>query len=139
MFEQMFDEYRKAVDSSFKVQQDMCRQLLNGWSVKPADVTKALDRGAINDQIHGFQRKWSHTLVEIMEKNREVFNQQYKSGIDAIASAFHLTEARTPEQYWRLTHEFWQKSIYTYKTALEAQSKYVEGLGEIWQEMVTRR
>ena len=94
MFEQMFDEYRKAVDSSFKVQQDMCRQLLNGWSVKPADVTKALDRGAINDQIHGFQRKWSHTLVEIMEKNREVFNQQYKSGIDAIASAFHLTKAR---------------------------------------------
>jgi hypothetical protein len=138
MFEQIFDEYRRAVDSSFKVQQEMYRQWMNGWPVKPPDVTKAVDRGAITDQIHSYQEEWSQTLADTMEKHRKALNQQYKSGIDAIESAFRMTEARTPEQYWRLTQEFWRKSIDTYKTTCEAQSKYLEGLSGMWLEMVTR-
>ena len=72
MFEQIFDEYRKAVDSSFKMQQEMYRQWMNGWPVKPPDVTKAVDRGAFKDQIRSYQKKWSQTLAESMEKHREV-------------------------------------------------------------------
>ena len=138
MFEQIFDEYRKAVDSSFKLQQELYRQWMNGWPVKPTDVTKAVDRGAFQDQIRSHQKKWSQTLAESMEKHRESLNQQYKSGIDAIASAYRTTEAQTPEEYWRLTQEFWRKSIDSYKTTFEAQSKYVEGLAQMWLEMVTR-
>ena len=92
MFEQIFDEYRKAVDSSFKMQQEMYRQWMNGWPVKPPDVAKAVDRGAFQDQIRAYQKKWSQTLAESMEKHRESLNQQYKSGIDAIASAYRTTE-----------------------------------------------
>jgi hypothetical protein len=73
-----------------------------------------------------------------MDKNREALNQQYKSGIDAIESVFRMTEARTPEEYWRLTQEFWRKSIDSYKTTFESQSKYVEGLAHMWLEMATR-
>jgi hypothetical protein len=138
MFEQVFDEYRKVVDSSFKMQQDMYRHWMNGWPVKSPEVSKVVERGAIKDQIHNYQRKWSQTLAEIMEKNREILNQQYKCGIDAIASAFHVTQARTPEQYWRSTQEFWRRSFDTYKTSVEAQSKYVEGLAETWLELVCR-
>jgi len=143
MFEQIFDEYRRAVDSSFKMQQEMYRQWMNGWPVKwpdvtKADVTKAVDRGVVKDQICSYQKKWSQTLAETMEKHREALNQQYKSGIDTIASTFRMTEARTPEEYWRLTQEFWRKSIDFYKRTFEAQSKYVEGLAQMWLEMVTR-
>ena len=138
MFEQIFDEYRRAVDSSFKMQQEMYRQWMNGWPVKWPDVTKAVDRGVVKDQICSYQKKWSQTLAETMEKHREALNQQYKSGIDTIASTFRMTEARTPEECWRLTQEFWRKSIDFYKTTVEAQSKYVEGLAQMWLEMVTR-
>ena len=138
MFERIFDEYRQAVDSSFKMQQEMYRQWMNGWPIKPPDVTKPADRGAIKDQIRCYQRKWSETLAETMEKNRELLNHQYKSGIDAIESAFRMTEARTPEECWRLTQEFWRKSIDSYKTTFESQSKYVKGLAEMWLEMVIR-
>jgi len=57
MFEQIFDEYRKAVDSSFKMQQELYRQWMNGWPVKPPDVEKAVDRGAFQDQIRAHQKK----------------------------------------------------------------------------------
>ncbi len=138
MFEQIFDEYRKAVDSSFNMQREMYRQWMNGWPVKPPDVTKAVDRGEVKDEIRSYQKKWSQTLAEAMETHREALTQQYKSGIDAIASAYRMTEARTPEEYWRLTQEFWRKSIDSYKTTFEAQSKYVESLAHMWLEMVTR-
>jgi len=138
MFEQIFDEYRRAVDSSFKMQQELYRQWMNGWPVKPPDVTQAVDRGVVKDQIRSYQKKWSQTLAEGMEKHREALNQQYKSGIAAIESAFRMTEAKTPEECWRLTQEFWRKSIDTYKTTFETQSKYVEELAHMWQEMVTR-
>ena len=39
MFEQIFEEYRKAVDSSLKMQQEMYRQWMNGWPVNPSEVT----------------------------------------------------------------------------------------------------
>jgi len=138
MFEQIFDEYRKAVDSSLKMQQEMYRQWMNGWPVKPPDVTPVMDRGAVKEQIRSYQKKWSHTLAETMEEQRESLNEQYKSGIETIESAFRTTEAKTPEEFWRLTQEFWRKSIDSYKTAFQAQSKYVQDLAQMWQDMMTR-
>ena len=54
-----------------------------------------------------------------------------------IQSAFQTTEAKTPEECWRLTQEFWRKSIDQYKTAFEAQTKYVQDLSQMWLDMVT--
>jgi hypothetical protein len=138
MFEQIFDEYRKAVDSALKMQEEMYRQWMNGWPIKPPDVTSAEDRGVVKEQIRSYQKKWSDTLAETMEKHREALNEQYKSGILAIESAFRTTEATTPEEYWRLTQEFWRKSIDTYKSAFESQGKYVQDLAQMWLDMMTR-
>jgi hypothetical protein len=137
MFEQIFDEYRKAVESSFQLQQEMYREWMNGWPIKPP-VAEALTRGAAKDQVHAYQRKWSEMLSETLEKHREALNAQYQSGIEAIQSAFQTSEAKTPEEYWRLTQEFWRKSIDSYKSAFETQGKYLQGLAEMWLEMVTR-
>ncbi|MFO0888448.1 MAG: hypothetical protein U0790_04790 [Isosphaeraceae bacterium] len=138
MFEQIFDEYRKAVEQSFQMQREMYRQWMNGWPIKPPEVPDGAVAREVKDQIHSYQRKWSRTLSETMDRHRESLNAQYKSGIEAIQSAFRTTEAKTPEEYWRLTQEFWRKSIDSYKTAYEAQSKYVQSLAEMWLEMITR-
>ena len=95
-------------------------------------------RAAVKEQIRSYQERWSETLAETLEKHREMLNAQYKSGIEAIQSAFRTTEARTPEEYWRLTQEFWRKSIDSYKTAFEVQSKYVQGLAQMWPDMITK-
>ena len=137
MFEQIFDEYRKAVEASFQMQQQLYRQWMNGWPVKPPDVG-AVDGPAVKEQIRSYQKQWSETLAETMENHREALNAQYKDGIEAIELAFRTTEARTPEQYWRLTQEFWRKSIDSYKTAFETQSMYVSNLAQMWLDMVTR-
>ncbi len=138
MFERIFDEYRKAVESSFEMQHELYRQWMNGWPVKPPQGAAGVPAGDVKEQIHSYQKKWSRTLAETMERHREALNEQYKSGIEAIQTAFQTTEANTPEEYWRLTQEFWRKSIDSYKTAYESQSKYLQSLAEMWLEMVTR-
>jgi hypothetical protein len=134
MFEQIFDEYRKAVDSSFKMQQDLYRQWMNNWPVKTPDASE----GTVEDQIRSYQKQWNDTLAATLEKHREALNSQYRSGIEAIQSAFRTSDAKTPEEYWRLTQEFWRKSIDLYKTAFEAQGKYVQTLAQMWFDMVSK-
>jgi hypothetical protein len=138
MFEKIFDDYRKAVESSFKMQQQMYRQWMNGWPVKTPGGAGGVRGGAVEEEIRDYQKRWSSALAEILEQHRETLNNQYKSGIEAIDSAFRTTEARTPEEYWRLTQEFWRKSIDSYKTAFEAQSHYVQGLAKMWTDMITQ-
>jgi hypothetical protein len=138
MFEQIFEEYRNAVDSSLQMQQEMYRQWMNGWPIKPSDVANGPAAGSIAEQVASYRREWSSKLAEAMDRHREVLNAQYKAGIDAIQSAFKTADARTPEEYWRLTQEFWRKSIDSFKTAYESQSKYLQSLAEMWMEMITR-
>jgi hypothetical protein len=137
MFETIFDDYRKAVDSSFKMQQQMYRQWMNGWPIKTPGEAGGAQGEAVEDRVRAYQKRWSETLAETLEKHRETLNAQYKNGIEAIESAFRTTEAKTPEEYWRLTQEFWRKSIDSYKTAFESQSKYVQSLAQMWTDMVT--
>jgi hypothetical protein len=138
MSEDIFEGYRKAVASSFTIQQEMHRRWMNGWPVQRPVVKHDVDQGSVKEQVLSYLEKWSRTLAETLEKHREVLHDQYKSGIDAIASAFRTSEAKTPEEYSRLTQEFWRKSIDSYKTALETQSKYLQGLAEMWLDMVTK-
>jgi hypothetical protein len=138
MFEQIFDEYRKAVDSSFKMQEEMCRRWLNGWPIKPQNNTVEATHIAVEEKIRSYREQWSDTLAQTLENHRETLNAQYRSGIEAIRSAFQTTEAKTPEEYWRLTQEFWRKSIDLYKTAFEAQTKHVQKVSQMWLDMVTK-
>jgi hypothetical protein len=138
MFEQIFDEYRKAVDSSFKLQEEMYRQWLNGWPIKSPGDAAGASRAAVEEKIRSYRQQWSDTLAQTLENHRETLSAQYKSGIEAIRSAFRTTEAKTPEEYWRLTQEFWRKSIDLYKTSFEAQTKHVQNLSQMWLDMVTK-
>ncbi len=138
MFEEIFDQYRSAVESSFRLQQDLYRQWMNGLPMQPPEVAARADPAAIKEKVSDYQQRWRETLMATMEKHRHALNLQYKEGIEAIQAAFRSTEAKTPEEYWRLTQEFWRKSIDSFKTAFEAQSKYVQGLAEMWLELALK-
>jgi hypothetical protein len=139
MFEKIFDEYRKALDSSFAMQQEMFRQWMNGWPAKKGLEPARDGQESVEEQVRSYQKQWSETLAETLNKHREQLDAQYRSGIEAIETAFRTTEAKTPEEYWRLTQEFWRKSIDSFKMAFEAQTNYLQGLAEIWMEMLTKK
>ena len=138
MFEQIFEQYRKVVESSFEMQRELYREWMNGLPVKPPDIGTSVEQGAAREQIRTYQERWNQTLADTLEQHRKLLNEQYHQGIDAISAAFHTTEAKTPEEFWRLTQEFWRKSIDSFKTAFQTQVKYVQNLAVMWSELVTR-
>lgn len=138
MFEQIFDQYRKAVETSFEMQQEMYRQWMNGLPVKPPDIGTNVDLKVAKEQIRTYQEQWSQTVSETLEQHREMLHEQYQQGIDTISAAFRTTEAKTSEEYWRLTQEFWRKSIDSFKTTFQAQTKYIQNLSSMWLDLFTR-
>ncbi|MGC8639928.1 MAG: hypothetical protein ACP5XB_08650 [Isosphaeraceae bacterium] len=138
MFEQIFDQYRKVVESSFETQQDLYREWMNGLPIKPPDLGSSVDHEAAQEHIRTYRERWNETLAEMLEQHRKALNEQYQQGIQAIEAAFRTTEAKTPEEFWRLTQEFWRKSIDSFKTALQIQTKYVQNLASMWFDLITR-
>jgi hypothetical protein len=138
MFEQIFDQYRKVVESSFEMQQELYREWMNGLPVKPPDAGTSVEQGASQDRIRTYQERWNQTLADTLEQHRKVLNEQYQQGIEAIEAAFRTTEAKTPEEFWRLTQEFWRKSIDSFKTAFQTQTKYLQNLASMWMDLMTR-
>lgn len=138
MFEQIFDQYRRAVDSSFEMRQEMYRQWMNGLPVKPADLAASGAPDQARDELRHYQERWSRTVAEALERHRAVLNEQYRQGVEAISSAFRTTEAKTPEEFWRLTQEFWRKAIDSYKKAFQTQTRYLQNLAGMWLELVTK-
>lgn len=140
MFEQIYDTFRKATESSFQMQQDMLKQWMSGWPNPMQNIGGGAVPSAsmLEDQVKAYQKQWLETFTNSLNKHREALDAQYKSGIQAIESAFRTSEAKSPEEYRRLTEEFWRKSFESLKSAFENQFKDFQGLVEKWFEMATK-
>ena len=135
MFEQIFDQYRKAVESSFEMQQEMYREWMNGLPVKPPDVGSSASQRRSKEQIQSYQEAVEPDPGGDAGTAPQGAQRAVPAGHRGDLSAFRTTEAKTPEEFWRLTQEFWRKSIDSYKTAFQTQTKYVQNLASMWLEL----
>jgi hypothetical protein len=115
MVDQLFDTFRKASESSLHMQQELFKQWARQWgSVAPQE-------GASSDIGRTAQKRWVALGVELLDKHRESLDATYKSGIALIEQSFNTSEAKSPDDYRRLTEELWRKLFETYKSQSEAQ------------------
>ena len=122
MFDQVLDNLRKATDSTIHLQQEMFRQWFQQWTQVPGIPTPGtMIVNSWADQVHAFQRKWSQTVADMLNKHRETLDSQYRAGIRTIEDAFRVGEAKDPAQFRKLTEELWRSSFDCMKTVMEAQ------------------
>jgi hypothetical protein len=147
MFDMILDNYRKAAESTMKVQQDMLRNWTTQWPQMfgsgafgvPSTPTAATMPGAAwLEQMSDAQRKWAETVTEILNKHRESLDAQYRAGIKTIEDAFKVGEARDPQQFRRLTEELWRHSFDCLKTVAESQMRDVQSAIQKWFEVVSK-
>jgi hypothetical protein len=116
MVDQLLDNFRKASESSLQMQQELFKQWTKQWSSvvpQPADASSDAGRTA--------QKRWVALGVELINKHRESLDAAYRSGIEIIEQSVGTSEAKSPEDYRRLTEELWRKLFETYKSQTEAQ------------------
>jgi hypothetical protein len=115
MVDQLFDNFRKASESSLQMQQELFKQ----WTQQLGSV--APGAGASSDVGRTVQKRWVALGVELLNKHRESLDATYKSGIQIIEQSFGASEAKSPDDYRRLTEELWGKLFETYKSQTQAQ------------------
>jgi len=130
MLDQVFDSLRTASESSVQMQQEMFKQWTRQWSGAPVNAA-----GVSAEWVQKFQKGWIEFATDSLNKHRKSLDSVYSAGIGAIEQTFRLSEAKTPEDYRRLTEELWRKLYDTFKDQSETQlrdfQKSVEKLFEL--------
>jgi len=155
MFDMILENYRKATESTMKLQQDVLRT----WTMQlpqmfgpqtfqlpfmggPASTStshgSAMPGAAWLGQLSDAQKKWGETVTDMLNKHRESLDAQYKAGIRTIEEAFKVGEAKDPQQFRRLTEELWKHSFECLKTVAEAQTRDVQAAMEKFYEVASK-
>jgi len=141
----ILENYRKATESTMKLQQDVLRTWTMQWPQMfglpftggPASGS-AMPGAAWLGQLSEAQKKWGETVTDMLNKHREPLDAQYKAGIWTIEEAFKVGEAKDPQQFRRLTEELWKLSFECLKAVADAQTRNVQAAMEKFYEVASK-
>jgi hypothetical protein len=115
MFDQLIDGVRKASESSLQMQQEMFKHWTRMFT---APATEA---GATTEWGRNSQKRWLELGVEMLNRQREAVDAMYKAGIQLIEQTFHVTEAKSADDYRRMIEDLWRKLFDLQKAQSESQ------------------
>jgi hypothetical protein len=132
MFEDVFQNIRKAAEANLKLQQEAMQQWTGLWPGMPTS------QPAWVDKVQKFQKQWTETVSELVTKHREVLDQQYQAAVESLDAAFKVSEASTPEEFRRRSEQFCRKAVDCLKEITESQVKEFQDSAAKWTQLVTK-
>lgn len=132
MFDQLFESFRKASESSLQAQQEMLKQWVQQW---PTPMNTPSISG---EQSAAFQKRWLESMTETLNRHREVLDSSYRSGIQVIEQAFRVSDAKSPEDYRRIVEDLWRKLSETFKEQSETQVRELQKAAERWLDVTQK-
>ncbi len=132
MLDQLFESFRTASESTMKAQQEMMKQWLSNW---PAAGPNAA--GISGDWNGPVKQRWMQSATEALNRQRQLLDSMYESGIRLIEQSFRVTDAKSPEDYRQGLEELWGKMSETIKEQSEAQFREFRSALEKWSEVAT--
>jgi hypothetical protein len=132
MFDLVFESLKKATDTTLRMQQEMYEKWVSLWpGMRPTPA-------AFAEPAAKFQKKWAEFYEEVLKKQRETLDTQFKAGLKNIEDAFRLAEIKGPEELRAKTAELWQKIFETLRQSAEAQLRDFQTITARWAELVTK-
>jgi predicted patatin/cPLA2 family phospholipase len=89
------------------------------------------------EQAQRFRKRWAETVNELIKRQRETTEAQFKVGVQNIEKAFQIGEVKSPEELRARTIELWQKCFEAVLQLSEAQTRDFQVAVEKWLELVT--
>lgn len=132
LFEDAFQNVRKAAEANLKMQQEMFGQWSALWPGFPTP------QSAWVDKMQDFQKQWSNTVSDMAQKHREVVDQQYQAALESLDEALRFFEAKNPEEFRKRSEQFFRKAIDCMKEMSEAQVKEFQDRIGKWGELMAK-
>jgi hypothetical protein len=139
MFDQVFDNFRKATETTLQAQQDLFRQWMSQWPMFPATPTASSNASGMTEQVRNLQNQWTESVTALMTRHCEALDAQYRAGIKTIEEALRTTEAKSPEEFRALTEQLWRKSFEVLRQTIENQIRDFQAAVEKWSELMTQK
>ena len=131
-FDQVFDCFRKATESTLHMQQEFLRHCFTAWPTPPSP------QAVLSERVQKYQKEWSKAAAEFSRKWQESWDRQYECAMKALEEAFQLGEAKDTDELRKKTEELWHKSFDTLKEVTEAQMKDFQEAVTKWIDMATK-
>jgi hypothetical protein len=132
MFERVYENLRTATEANIHLQQELFEKWTSFWLGAPGlPVGKT-------EQFPKVQKKFAEFAAEIIKKQHETWLAQFNAGLKNIEEAFHLPEAKDPEELRTKTIELWQKSFQCLRETYEAQVRDFQATVTKWTELMTK-
>jgi hypothetical protein len=132
MFDPVFETLQKATDSTVQMQQEMFKKWAGLWAGLPAP------QPAWGEQVQKFQKRWNETVGELVKKQGEALEAQFKAGLKNLEEAFHLAEAKDFDELRAKTIELWRKTFDCLRQTYEAQVRDFQAALAKWTEFVAK-
>jgi len=131
MFDPVFESIRKATETTVQMQQELFKKWVSLWpGTPPAPPAWA-------PQFEQFQKKWAEVVNDLIKRQKEGVEFQFKAGMENIEKAFQVGEAKTAEELRARTVELWKKCFEGFQKTYEAQLKDFEAAMKKWAELCT--
>jgi hypothetical protein len=137
MFEQVFENFLKASETTLQAQQDLFHQWMSQWPMFSMEPTIGGSKNVVNEQVRSFQKQWTDITTALLTKQRESLDALHRAYIHACEDALRTTELKSPEDYRRLTEDLWLKSFELLKQTIDNQIRDFQSEVENWSELMT--
>ena len=121
MFEQLFENLRQAAEFNIRMQQEACKK----WFGPPASAN------AVGEKVVAVKKEFAEFASDLVKQQRAAIETQFSAGLGVVESAFHLAEAKNPEEMQDRTIELWRK-------AFDSQREFCDGQMRVFQSVVIR-
>ena len=132
VFEDVFQNIRKAAEANLKLQQEAFIQWSNMWPGAPSSQPSWVEK------IQKFHSQWCETVSELAAKHREVLDAQYQATLESLDAALKVSEASNPEEFRRRSEQFCRKAVDCMKEISETQVKEFQDSATKWTQLMTK-
>ncbi len=132
VFEEVYQNVRKAAEANIKMQQEAFRQWTSLWPGIPTP------QSAWVDQVKQFRKQWIDTVSELAHKHRDTIDKQYEAAISSLDAALRVAEASNPEEFRRRSEQLCRKTLDCMKEMSETQLQEFQDTLTKCTELVTK-
>ena len=132
VFEELFQNIRKATEANLKMQQEVFSQWTSMFPGMPTPQTAWLN------QMQGFRKQWIDTISSLARKHRDVLEAQYQAALESLDAALNMSDASTPEELRRRSEQLCRKTLDCMKESTELQIRELQEAVTKWTELFAK-
>ena len=97
-----------------------------GWGQPKADWA---------GRIQKFQKDWANLVTDLTQKQREVWDEQCRAGLESLHDTFRLPASKDPAEMREHFEAQFRKTMDGIKTLSETQMRHFQDAMQKWSEL----